>query len=212
MGLGKTIQMISLLILIQKTSQQSSDVSKPHLLVLPTSLIGNWKAEIQKFAPQLSFFLAHSSNAVNSVNAVKLTNIDLVITTYGSLHRFPWLIEQDWNLVILDEAQAIKNSTAKQTSTAKSIKSRVRFVLTGTPVENRILDLWSLFDFIAPGLLGSSKEFAKYGNKKKSEELENNNDNIEKENEKWIQSRNVNFIASVGKLVAILCKFFAGSQ
>lgn len=102
-----------------------------------------------------------------------LSQFDLIITTYGMLHRTPWIIERSWDMVILDEAQAIKNPTAKQTHTVKHLKSRVRFALTGTPIENRLLDIWSLFDFIAPGLLGSSRIFADYSKQKiKSDEAQ----------------------------------------
>lgn len=89
--------------------------------------------------------------------------MDLIITTYSMLTRLSWLSEVAWDIVVVDEAQAIKNPSAKQTHAVKGLKSRVRFALTGTPIENRLLDLWSLFDFFAPGLLGSSKAFADYG-------------------------------------------------
>ncbi len=165
MGLGKTVQIISLLLLIKhkKLTQQ------PHLLVLPASLLGNWQAELNRFAPDVSFCIAHSSNRRAAV-APALEYIDLVITTYGTLHRLPWLTEVSWDLVILDEAQAIKNPTTQQTRTSKSLKSNVRFVLTGTPIENKLLDLWSLFDFVAPGLLGTSRVFAEYGKQKAMQE------------------------------------------
>ena len=158
MGLGKTIQVISLLLLIKHNNLKT----KPHLLILPASLVGNWQAEIYKFAPSLSIFIAHSSNKDDQLN---LSETDLIITTYGMLNRLPWLSETPWDIVIGDEAQAIKNPAAKQTRAVKSLKSNVRFVLTGTPIENRLLDLWSLFDFVAPGLLGSHKVFADYGKK-----------------------------------------------
>jgi non-specific serine/threonine protein kinase len=87
---------------------------------------------------------------------------DLVITSYGSLLRLPWLAETNWNLAILDEAQAIKNPHAKQTRAAGNLQARARIALTGTPVENRLADLWSIFDFINPGLLGSAREFSSY--------------------------------------------------
>ncbi len=165
MGLGKTIQVISLLLLVKKNK------TVPHLLVLPTSLLGNWQAELNRFAPSLSFWVAH--NSINKEDKKPdLSSIDVVITTYGTLNRLPWLSDTSWDMVILDEAQAIKNPVAKQTRAIKSLKSRIRFVLTGTPIENRLLDLWSLFDFVAPGLLGSSRVFADYG-KKKSKEAEN---------------------------------------
>ncbi len=88
--------------------------------------------------------------------------MDLVITSYGSLLRVPWIAETAWHLVVLDEAQAIKNPDAKQTRTVKDLKARARFALTGTPIENRLGDLWSIFDFVNPGLLGSSKEFTNF--------------------------------------------------
>ncbi len=158
MGLGKTIQVISLLLLIKYNNLKT----KPHLLILPASLVGNWQAEINKFAPSLSIYIAHSSNKDEQLN---LSETDLIITTYGMLNRLPWLSKTAWDIVIGDEAQAIKNPAAKQSRAAKSLKSNVRFVLTGTPIENRLLDLWSLFDFVAPGLLGSHKVFADYGKK-----------------------------------------------
>jgi non-specific serine/threonine protein kinase len=161
MGLGKTIQIISLLLLVK----QQKAVREPHLLVLPASLLGNWQAEINRFVPSLSLWIAHSS-ANREDKKPDLSGMDVIITTYGTLNRLPWLSETSWDMVILDEAQAIKNPTAKQTRAIKLLKSRVRFVLTGTPIENRLLDLWSLFDFVAPGLLGSSRVFADYGKKK----------------------------------------------
>ena len=85
--------------------------------------------------------------------------MDLVITSYGSLLRMPWIAETAWHLVVVDEAQAIKNPDARQTRTVKGLKADARFALTGTPIENRLGDLWSIFDFVNPGLLGSSKEF-----------------------------------------------------
>lgn len=167
MGLGKTIQVISLLLLVK----QHKRTEKPHLLVLPTSLLGNWQVELTRFAPSLSFWIAHNSVSKDDKKP-DLSLVDMVITTYGTLGRLPWISETSWDMVILDEAQAIKNPVAKQTRAIKSLQSRLRFVLTGTPVENRLLDLWSLFDFVAPGLLGSSRVFADYG-KQKSKEAEN---------------------------------------
>lgn len=158
MGLGKTIQVISLLLLIKHNNLKA----KPHLLILPASLVGNWQAEIIKFAPSLSVFIAHGSIKEDKP---ELSTIDLIITTYGMLNRLDWLSETAWDIVIGDEAQAIKNPSAKQTRAVKALNANVRFVLTGTPIENRLLDLWSLFDFVSPGLLGSHKIFADYGKK-----------------------------------------------
>lgn len=155
MGLGKTIQVLSLLLFIKH--QVSSG---PHLLVVPVSLIGNWLAEAKRFAPLLRVLVAHGAGKVDW--SASLIDIDLVITTYGSLYRDSRLSEVQWDLVILDEAQMIKNPSAKQAQAAKRLKYHVRLALTGTPIENRLDDLWSLFDFISPGLLGSHKTFSKY--------------------------------------------------
>jgi len=152
MGLGKTIQVLSLLLAIRETG--STD--KPHLLVVPASLLGNWQSEAARFAPTLKLSIAHSSVSRSEEKA------DLIVTTYGFLQRAEWVKQMEWNLVILDEAQAIKNPNAKQTLAVKGLKADVRLALTGTPVENRIGDLWSLFDFTSPGLLGSAKAFADY--------------------------------------------------
>ena len=94
--------------------------------------------------------------------ADNLADVDLVITSYGFLARAPWLATTSWRLVVLDEAQAIKNPAAKQTKTVKQLKADTRIALTGTPIENRLGDLWSIFDFINPGLLGSSKQFSAF--------------------------------------------------
>lgn len=172
MGLGKTIQVLSLLLLIkyqeEKHQAETTNQSSSHLLILPASLLDNWKTEINRFAPTLTVWVAHSSGfgVVDLHKAPDLSSTDLVITTYGTMHRLPWLSEKKWNIVILDEAQAIKNPMTKQTLSVKQLNNQVRFVLTGTPIENRLLDLWSLFDFVAPGLLGKAKEFANYGKQK----------------------------------------------
>lgn len=171
MGLGKTIQVLSLLLLI-KYQKEPSRRFLPHLLVLPASLLGNWQAEIQRFAPTLRSWIAHSSSLNNEKNLLQvppdLSQLDIVMTTYNMLHRLTWLKETAWDVIILDEAQAIKNPTTKQARMVKQLKCSVRFILTGTPVENRLLDLWSLFDFVAPGLLGGSRAFAGYSKQKNS--------------------------------------------
>jgi len=139
-------------------------------------LLGNWQTEINRFAPTLTTFIAHSSSMQNDMNDQPiLSDIDLVITTYSMLNRVPWLTKISWNMVILDEAQAIKNPSSKQTQATKSLNNQIRFVLTGTPIENRLLDLWSLFDFVAPGLLGTSRIFANYSKQKGKPEQNNPN-------------------------------------
>ena len=163
MGLGKTIQVLALLLVLRK---QASGTSGPSLLVAPASLLANWTAEIERFAPTLRTLVAHTSTMpaaeLKDMDAARIDGVDLVITSYGSLLRLPWLTATAWRLAILDEAQAIKNPGAKQTRLAKQIQAQVRIALTGTPVENRLSDLWSIFDFINPGLLGSGKAFAAF--------------------------------------------------
>lgn len=167
MGLGKTIQIIALLLLVKQKNKPNKK-NRPHLLILPASLIGNWQAEISRFAPSLSLWIAHNGTNPEECPA-DLTQVDLIITTYGMLSRVPCLSETAWDMVILDEAQAIKNPSTKQTRAIKLLTSRIRFVLTGTPIENRLLDLWSLCDFFAPGLLGSSRVFGEYAKKLKKD-------------------------------------------
>ena len=153
MGLGKTLQVIAFLLARRKAKLSSG----PSLLVAPASLLGNWSAELQRFAPTLRTRIEHPS-----VQAEEAEVPDLVLTTYGMLSRKPALFAPGWDVAILDEAQAIKNPGARQTRAVKALKARVRIALTGTPVENRPLDLWSIFDFLNPGLLGSAQAFGKF--------------------------------------------------
>ncbi|MGD1075960.1 MAG: SNF2-related protein, partial [Thermodesulfovibrionales bacterium] len=161
MGLGKTVQVIGLLTIIK-----SQGPALPSLLVLPASLISNWESELTRFAPDLIFCIAHSDapsgRKIEPKGRDSLTGIDLVITTYSLVQRYEWLHEREWNYIILDEAQAIKNPAAKQTRSIKRFKAQNRIAMTGTPVENRLSDLWSLFDFINPGLLGGAEEFGRF--------------------------------------------------
>jgi non-specific serine/threonine protein kinase len=98
-------------------------------------------------------------DALKTVDEARLHETDLVITTYGSVRTLPWISSLGWNLIVVDEAQAIKNPAAKQTRAVKALRARARIAMTGTPIENRLGDLWSIFDFINPGLLGSAKQF-----------------------------------------------------
>jgi len=163
MGLGKTIQVLSLLLILKS---QTWGQAQPSLLVAPASLLANWAAEIDRFAPGLKALIAHPSalpaDELKSPSPKRLSGVDLVITSYGSLLRMPWIAQTAWRLIVVDEAQAIKNPDAKQTRRVKGLKARARFALTGTPIENRLGDLWSIFDFVNPGLLGSSKEFTNF--------------------------------------------------
>jgi superfamily II DNA or RNA helicase len=162
MGLGKTIQVLSLLLAEQARGARP----RPSLLVAPASLLANWAAEIEKFAPGLKAVIVHPSAMpaaqVKAFTAGHALDYDLAITSYGTLLRIPAFTEAVWRLVILDEAQAIKNPDTRQTKAAKALKAKARIALTGTPVENHLGDLWSIFDFINPGLLGNAKEFTRY--------------------------------------------------
>jgi non-specific serine/threonine protein kinase len=163
MGLGKTIQVLSLLLVLKNEARENR---KPCLLVAPASLLANWAAEIARFAPSLKTVVVHPSaepaEKLKADDAANLADVDLVITSYGFLARSPWLGTTPWRLVVLDEAQAIKNPAAKQTKTVKQLRADTRIALTGTPIENRLSDLWSIFDFINPGLLGSSTQFSSF--------------------------------------------------
>ena len=166
MGLGKTIQVLAFL-LARKRGLDAARLrappvaaQSPSLLVVPASLLGNWSAEIARFAPSLRTLVAHPS--AQQKQEVDPAKHDLVITTYGSLLRSSWPVATSWDVLILDEAQAIKNPSAKQTRAVKALKSRARIALTGTPVENRPGDLWSIFDFLNPGLLGSAAAFGRF--------------------------------------------------
>jgi len=158
MGLGKTIQVLSLLLTLERP--------RPSLLVAPASLLANWQAEAERFTPSLRCLVAHPSampqEALRAVDPEQLSGVDLVITSYGTLMRLPKLQEACWHLVVADEAQALKNPAAKQTKAVKKLKADARIALTGTPVENRLADLWSIFDFTHPGLLGSQKAFGDF--------------------------------------------------
>ncbi|MBS4024366.1 MAG: DEAD/DEAH box helicase [Clostridia bacterium] len=156
MGLGKTVQMIAFL-----------EYHRVHnggqiLLILPASLIGNWQKEIEKFAPEMSYQILHKSDLKNS-EAIQIRDGEfLYITTYGMAVRLEALKNRKWDCLILDEAQAIKNPGTKQTKAIKAIPAKMRIAMTGTPIENRLSDLWSLFDFLNQGLLGTTKEFTDF--------------------------------------------------
>ncbi len=164
MGLGKTVQVIGLL-LHRKSGRRAGerDRARSSLLVVPASLLANWKAELERFAPTLSFQIVHPSESPTGKRRTEEHDdlqFDLLITTYGMLSRDVWLRDREWDLVILDESQAIKNSGTRQSRVVKELKAAARVAMTGTPIENRLSDLWSLFDFLNPGLLGGAKTFA----------------------------------------------------
>ncbi|MSR15184.1 MAG: DEAD/DEAH box helicase [Gammaproteobacteria bacterium] len=167
MGLGKTIQVIALLLRLKQEATPSAN-KLPALLLAPASLLANWKLELQRFAPMLCVAFAHPSETPGAqwrdretANAF-LAGQDLILTTYGQAMRLTWLEDIDWRLVVLDEAQAIKNPATRQTRAVKRLRARARIALSGTPVENRLNDLWSLYDFLNPGLLGAAADFTRY--------------------------------------------------
>lgn len=151
MGLGKTIQVIAWL------EHYRVHRGGHALLVVPASLIGNWQKEIEKFAPGLSYRVLHKSAEKNGEE--EPGDPFLTVTTYGMVSRLDTIQAAQWDILILDEAQAIKNAGTKQSKSVKAIPSGIRIAMTGTPIENNLGDLWSLFDFLNQGLLGSSKEF-----------------------------------------------------
>ncbi|MBE3101342.1 MAG: DEAD/DEAH box helicase, partial [Firmicutes bacterium] len=156
MGLGKTVQVIAFL-----------EYSRVHnggqvLLILPASLIGNWQKEIEKFAPEMPCQILHKSDLKSSETLQIREGEFLYITTYGMAVRLETLKNRKWEYLILDEAQAIKNPGTKQTKAIKAIPAKMRIAMTGTPIENRLSDLWSLFDFLNHGLLGTTKEFTDF--------------------------------------------------
>ena len=165
MGLGKTMQVLALLLVLRGRAARD-ETRRTSLLVAPASLLANWAAEIERFAPSLSAMIVHpsamTSAELKALDRHRIAGVDLVITSYGSLLRVPALLAMPWRLAILDEAQAIKTPGAKQTRAAKQIDARARIALSGTPVENRLGDLWSIFDFLNPGLLGSGNAFSTF--------------------------------------------------
>ena len=165
MGLGKTIQILALLLHLKRENPSAG----PSILVAPASLLTNWQAEAGKFAPGLRIFIAHPSGgdavklaALAKGNTKPLDSADLVITTYGMIARMEVLKSHPWRIAVLDEAQAIKNPAAAQSRAVKELNAKTRIALTGTPVENRLGDLWSLFDFINSGLLGNAAAFTRF--------------------------------------------------
>jgi non-specific serine/threonine protein kinase len=187
MGLGKTIQVIALLLRFKhgdaaETARSASatkarargaaaelnPAAAPALIIAPASLLANWKGELTRFSPSLRVGFAHPSEAPGGDwRAAKtaesfLAGKDVILTTYGQAARLEWLTAREWRLIVLDEAQAIKNPGARQTRAVKRLRAPARIALSGTPVENRLGDLWSLYDFLNPGLLGGPTEFARY--------------------------------------------------
>lgn len=152
MGLGKTIQVISLILKMKEEGK----LKKPILVVCPTTLMGNWMKELEMFGPSLNATIYHGSERKLDLKH------DIILTTYAIMRiDIEELKKENWGMVIVDEAQNIKNPDTAQTLAVKSIKSDIKIAMTGTPVENRLTELWSIFDFINHGYLGSLREFQK---------------------------------------------------
>jgi SNF2 family DNA or RNA helicase/uncharacterized Zn finger protein len=159
MGLGKTLQVIALILKLKEEGQLEG---MPVLVVVPTSLLGNWAKEINKFAPGLTEFIYHGSERTLPSAA----DFDVLLTTYGIVRSETAKLNKiSWKLVVIDESQAIKNPKAAQSKAIKRLKAPLKVAMSGTPVENRLLDYWSVMDFTIPGYLSNQTDFAKtYGN------------------------------------------------
>jgi superfamily II DNA or RNA helicase len=154
MGLGKTVQTLAHLLI----EQAEGRLTRPALIVCPTSLIPNWTMEAEKFAPSLRVLALHGPGRKEHFQ--EIGDHDLILTTYPLLARdHEVLVARDWHAVILDEAQTIKNPNAETTRQALRLKAGQRLCLSGTPLQNHLGELWSLFDFLAPGFLGSQRGF-----------------------------------------------------
>ena len=151
MGLGKTIQTITLLL---------SKEEKRSLIITPTSVLYNWKNEFEKFAPSLKVGIIHGSLKKRSSLLDEFKDYDVLLTTYGTLRRdLPLYEDKNFDFCIIDEGQNIKNKSSKISEAVKSIKANCKIALTGTPIENNLLELWSIFDFIMPMYLFSEDKF-----------------------------------------------------
>ena len=160
MGLGKTLQFLALLLRLK----EQGALTGPALLVCPTSVVGNWTHEARRFAPDLRVFTHHGADRIGRADtesfSTQAAGHDLVLTTYSLLHRdAEALATVAWSIIALDEAQNIKNSETKQSRAARALSAPMRVALTGTPVENRLAELWSIMHFLNPGYLGSQRHF-----------------------------------------------------
>ena len=158
MGLGKTMQTIARLVL----EREGEEMPPPTLLIAPTSVLGNWRKEVEKFAPHLRVTIHHGSTRIKALDefVAACQDCDLVITSFTLARQDAKLLGGlTWQRIVLDEAQNIKNPKAAQTKAILKLKAKHRLALTGTPVENRLLDLWSIFNFLNPGYLGKQAQF-----------------------------------------------------
>lgn len=167
MGLGKTVQLIAYLLDIQENTDASSARRQtdppgwPSLIICPTSVLGNWQKELERFAPSLNVMLHYGSRRLDAGFFYgAASQADVVLTSYATAALDQELLKEfTWATICLDEAQNIKNAQTKQSAAVRSFPALHRVALTGTPIENRLSELWSIYDFITPGYLGSAKSF-----------------------------------------------------
>ncbi|ELR96981.1 DEAD/DEAH box helicase [Gloeocapsa sp. PCC 73106] len=157
MGLGKTPQLLAFLLHLKAQKR----LLKPSLVICPTSVLNNWQREAQKFAPSLTVLVHHGDKrALGKEWQRRVSDFDLVLTSYSLLYRDQSTLEGlEWQVLALDEAQNLKNSSTKQSQSARQLKADFRVALTGTPVENRLSELWSIVDLVNPGWLGNRQFF-----------------------------------------------------
>ncbi len=166
MGLGKTIQALAMLLHVRQEAADANGGVAPHmptLLICPTSVVANWKHEADRFAPDLRALIHHGTGRLSGTEFLQTVDAhDLIITSYGTARRDIELLTQiQWSHLIIDEAQNIKNPRAKQTQAVRRIQAPNRVALTGTPVENRLSELWSIMEFLNPGYLEDREQFRK---------------------------------------------------
>ena len=152
MGLGKTIQVLSAILYYKEQNQFENE---PSLIIVPPTLIPNWENEIKKFTPELSYYIYHGSN-----RTFPLEEYDIILTSYGVVRLdLDMFLDKIWRLCVIDEAQNIKNPNTEQTKAIKSVNASTKVALTGTPIENRLMDYWSIFDFVNKGYLSTKDDF-----------------------------------------------------
>lgn len=152
MGLGKTVQVLSAILHFKEIN---SFETEPSLIIVPPTLISNWENEIKKFTPELTYYIYHGSN-----RTFPFEDYDIILTSYGIIRSdLDMFLDKEWFICVIDEAQNIKNPSTQQTKAIKSVPALNKIALTGTPIENKLTDYWSIFDFVNKGYLSSLDNF-----------------------------------------------------